>query len=162
VKQGFTLEVTEGKLIQRRADSIVEIPLREMDSLNEMYGWLVVKSGEKQIMVPPGIGGFDYLKTQLAKHRPITPLKSKTRWLSWVSTIFMIAACVVFFSSHQRRVIELSGAAIFILQASAIFSLRRFLWAKWAKGKAALLLLYYIVTLLLIVWIMLQRVKGSW
>lgn len=156
-KRKYAIEVADGKLIARPAGSAaVQISLDKIRSLEEGRGWLVVTSevGEK-IMIPQEISDFELLRRELAAHRDPTSLKQRVPLLSIFMFCLTAAAYVLLFTSHRRNVIGLSGAVALVAQAWAILPvLRR------SRGRRTPILLYYAALLLLMAWIIFQRMKG--
>jgi hypothetical protein len=72
-KKRYRIELSEGKLIQRRAGKhVVEIPTNEITSIKEIRGgWLVVTGGEpvRRIAVPLEIVGLEDLKREISENR---------------------------------------------------------------------------------------------
>ena len=89
LKRIYTVEVTDRKLIQRRAGSVVaEIPLDTITSLQEGRGWLVAKGGkpETTVAIPREISDFSLLRGELTAYGTVAQLKPrrpKPQPLSW-------------------------------------------------------------------------------
>jgi membrane protein YdbS with pleckstrin-like domain len=73
LKKRYRIEVSEGKLIQRRPGKpLVEIPTSQITSIKEIRGgWLIVIGGEpvRRIAVPLEITGVEDLKRELSENR---------------------------------------------------------------------------------------------
>lgn len=149
LKRKYSVEVTDGKLIQRRAGSAVtEIPLDKITCLQERRGWLIARSGEpeKKIAIPREISDFSQLRRELATYRTVTPMKSRVSFLSYFMLVFAAVAYFLLFTSHRHSVIRLSGATALILQAWAIISLRP--WRVKRKSFVLLLAAFYVGSVL--------------
>jgi hypothetical protein len=72
-KKRYRIELSEGKLIQRRPGKpVVEIPTNEITSIKQVRGgWLIVTGGEpaRRIAVPLEITGIEDLKRELPQNR---------------------------------------------------------------------------------------------
>ena len=159
LKEGYRVEVSDGKIIQRRPGSpFVEIPIDQIVSLHLSRGrWLVIRGGEpkRQIAVPLEIVGFESLKREISADRNAPLLRLKLPlWLYLPSASFVLA-CFFLFTSHNLAVVMGAGGAALLLQGFSIYSLRQL---KRFNQKANFLLLAYILSLVVILgWIVYQR-----
>lgn len=156
-KQRCAIELADGKLIQTRDGSVIaEIPVAEIHSLQEGWGWLVAKSGEKLIPIPVQVEDYAGLKRELSAHATITPLKPTKLLLPLLLHGLMIAGCVLVFFSHQRRVIEIAGAiTLFDLILGMVLYHRRMR----TRFSRAFFFLSYGWFILVIAWSMFIRLK---
>jgi hypothetical protein len=158
LKAGYRVEVSDGKIIQRRpGEPIVEIPVDQIASLRQSRGgWLIIKGGEpeRQVAVPPELVGFESLKQELSANRTVSPLKVKfSPWLFLPSASFVLA-CFFLLTSHNRAVVAAAGGGALILQGFSIYSLRR---RMQSNPRANFIALTYILTFLILAWIVYER-----
>ncbi|MHB8503289.1 MAG: hypothetical protein ACYDCG_02685 [Candidatus Acidiferrales bacterium] len=165
LKEGYRVEVSDGKIIQSRHGSpVVEIPVDQIASLRYGRGrWLIVRGcqPERQMAVPLEIVGFESLKREISENRTVSPLKAElSPWLFLPSATFVLA-CLFLFTSHNRVVIVAAGSAAILLQGMAgmaFFSLRH---RMPFNRKAILIVLTYILTVLVLTWIVYQRATAQ-
>jgi hypothetical protein len=158
LKEGCGVEVSEGKLIQRRPGSpAVEIPLDQISSLQQSRGgWLIVKGGEpeKRIAIPTEIVGLENLKKELSANLTASQLRIRlSPWLFLPSASFVLA-CIFLFASHRRAVVLSAGGAALLLHGFSIYSLRR---KMQPPGKANLFTLTSVAIFLIFAWIVYER-----
>jgi hypothetical protein len=158
LKEGHQVEVSDGKIIQRRPGvAIVEIPVDQIASLNQSRGgWLIIRGGEpeRQVAVPSEIVGFESLKRELSGNRTVSPLRVKfSPWL-FLPSVSFILACFFLLTSHNRSVVMAAGGAALLLQGFSIYSLRRLMRS---NRKANVVALAYILTFLILAWIAYER-----
>jgi hypothetical protein len=159
LKRGYRVEVSDGKVMQRRSGSpTVEIPLDQVASLElSRGGWLIVKGRgpKRRVAIPSEIVGFEDLKRELSGNRSVLPLKIKrSPWLFLPSASFVIA-CIFLFVAHSRAVVLAAGGAALLLEGLGIVSLR---WALRSDRRANLITLISVVTFLMMLWIVYERV----
>jgi hypothetical protein len=162
LKEGYRVEVSDGKIIQSRPGSaVVEIPLDQIASLHQSRGrWLIIRGGEpeKQMAVPLEIVGFESLKREISENRTVSPLRVKlSPWLFLPSASFILA-CFFLLTSHNRAVVMATGGAALLLQGFSIYSLR---WLMQSNQKANFVALTYILTFLILAWIVYQRATSQ-
>jgi len=158
LKEGHQVEVSDGKIIQRRPGvPIVEIPVDQIASLNQSRGgWLIIRGGEpeRQVAVPSEIVGFESLKRELSANRTVSPLRVKfSPWL-FLPSVSFILACFFLLTSHNRAVVMAAGGAALLLQGFSIYSLRRLMQS---NRKANVVAMTYILTFLILAWIVYER-----
>lgn len=158
LKQGYRVEMSDGKLIQRRPGApIVEIPVDQIASLHQSRGgWLIVRGGEpeRQLAVPSEIVGFESLKRELSANRTVSSLRVKfSPWLFLPSASFVLA-CVFLLTSHNPAVVMAAGCAALLLQGFSIYSLRRLMQS---NRKGSFIALTYILSFLILAWIVYER-----
>ena len=107
LKQGFGVEVSEGKLIQRRPGSqVVEIPLDQISSFQQSRGgWLIVRGDEqkKHIAIPTEIVNLENLKREISAPATLSQLKIRlSPWLFLPSASFILA-CIFLFASIDAQ-----------------------------------------------------------
>jgi hypothetical protein len=158
LNEGYRVEVSDGKIIQRRPGApVVEIPVDQIASLHQRRGgWLIIRGGEpeRQVAVPSEIVGFESLKRELSAHRTVSPLRVKlSPWLFLPSASF-IQACFFLLTSHNRAVVMAAGGAALLLDGFSIYSLRRLMQS---NQKANFLALTYILSFLILAWIVYER-----
>lgn len=159
LKEGYQVEVSDGKIIQRRPGSpLLEIQRDQIVSLHlsRVGRWLIIRGGEpeRQIAVPQEIAGFESLKREISANRNVPLLRlTLSPWLYLPSASFVLA-CFFLFTSHNRTVVMGAGGAALLLQGFSIYSLRKL---KRSKQKANFLLLAYILILVILGWILYQR-----
>jgi hypothetical protein len=158
VKQGYRVEVADGKIIQRRLGSpIVEVPLDHITSLHESRGgWLFIRGGDpaRQVTVPLEVIGFENLKQEISANQVVSQLRIKLSPSLFLPSALLVLACFFLFTSHSRMVVMTAGGTALLLQGFATYSLRR-LWR--ANPKASLLMLAYILTFVVLAWIVYER-----
>jgi hypothetical protein len=162
LKEGYRVQVSDGKLIQSRPGSpVVEIPVDQIASARYGRGkWLIVRGGqpERQMAVPLEIVGFENLKREILENRALLPLKIElSPWLFLPSAMFVLA-CLSLFTSHDRMVIVAAGSAAILLQGLSFFSLRHLMPS---KQKTILAALTGILTILVLAWILFQRARSQ-
>ena len=97
-KMVFTIN-SDGIARRRYGYPEVKIAFSELDTLREGPGWLIIKSVKPRgtITVPRSVGGYDALRTELARHHPISirvvfPRKSEALLtasaLSWATVLW--------------------------------------------------------------------------
>jgi len=96
LKEGYRVEVSDGKIIQSRpGSSVVEIPVDRIASLHQSRGrWLIIRGGEpeRQMAVPLEIVGFESLKREISENRTVSPLRVElSPWLFLPSASFVLA-----------------------------------------------------------------------
>jgi len=106
LKKAYRVEVSDGKIIQRRPGSpTIEILVDQIASLHQSRGgWLIIRGDEpeKRVAVPSEIVGFENLKQELSANRTVSPLRVKTSpWLFLPPGSFVLA-CILLFVSHGR------------------------------------------------------------
>jgi hypothetical protein len=154
LKEGYRVEVSDGKIIQRRPEAPpVEIPINQIVSLQLRPGrWLVVRGGEpeKQMAVPLEIVGFESLKREISANRTVSKLSP---WLFLPSASFVLA-CLLLLDSQNRTVAMGAGVVALLIQGVSIYSLRQL---RRSKQKARFLLLVYILSFVVLGWIVYRR-----
>jgi hypothetical protein len=158
LKEGFGVEVSEGKLIQKPPGSaVVEISLDQISSLQQSRGgWLIVKGNgpKEQIAIPAEIVGLESLKREISANLTVSKLRiTLSPWLFLPSAAFVLA-CIFLFASHSRAVVLGAGGAALLLHGFSIYSLRR---KMQPTGKANFLTLTSVVIFLILVWIVYDR-----
>ncbi len=158
LKEAFQVEVSDGKIIQRRTGSpIVEMSVDQIVSLHQSRGgWLIVRGGEPpmQMAIPSEIVGFEGLKREISESRTVSPPKIKlSPWLFLPSASFVLA-CVLLFVSHSRAVVMAAGGAMLLMQGFGIFSLRR---RTRSNEQANFVAAASILSFLILVWIVYER-----
>ena len=157
-KQRLTIELADGKLIQRRDGSVVaEMPVTEIQSLQQGWGWLVAKSGEKVITIPVQVVGYSQLRHELSAHAAITPLRLPGFLLALLQFGLTTAAWALLAFSHRRMVIEVSGIAALVFLTWGAFMARRRLRSKRAP---VFLALCYGWSMVVTVWFIFVRLKA--
>ena len=158
LKQGYRVEVTDGRIIQRHPQSpTVEIPINQIDSLHESRGgWLIVRGGEpkRQVAVPSEIVGIENFKRELSANRTVSPLRFKVSPWRFLPSASFILACFFLLVSHNRAIVMAAGGAALLIQGFSIYSLRRLMRS---NPKASFLTLTYILTFLILTWIVFER-----
>jgi len=162
LKEGHRVEVSDGKIIQRRPGiPIVEIPLDQIVSLNQSRGgWLIIRGGERggeperQVAVPSEIVGFESLKRELSANRTVSPLRVKFSLWVFLPSASLILACFFLLTSHNRTVVMAAGGAALLLQGFSIYSLRRLMQS---NRKVNIIALTYILSFLILAWIVYER-----
>lgn len=117
VKSTCQWELDEEKLVSRDdSGRTTEIALREIKSLRESPGWLVVYGGEppRQINVPSQVNDFEDLKGNLIAHCSISTRKRRT-FGSLRFAPFALGMIVYgfLFLSHNRAAVIASGVLPF-------------------------------------------------
>jgi hypothetical protein len=160
LKRKLRFDVSDGKIIQSSNDTAaVEIPLNNIESLQEYRGLLLVKGGEprQQMSVPREINDFEVLKRELTSYHPITVSKAKVNPFSYLPVILIIVAWFLLLTSHARPVVLVAGIAALGLQAAGAYSLLR---AFRGKSNPKFIVPILVFTWLLIAVIVFQRIKS--
>jgi hypothetical protein len=162
LKQGYRVEVSDGKIVQSRPGSpVVEIPVDQIASLHQSRGrWLIIRGcqPERQMAVPLEIVGFESLLREISESRTVPPLKVEfSPWLFLPSATFVLA-CIFLLTSHNRVIIVAAGSAAVLLQGLSFLSLRH---RMPSKGKTILIALTYILAFLILAWIVYQRATSQ-
>lgn len=158
LKEGYRVEISDGKIIQSRPGSpVIEIPVDQIASLRQSRGgWLIIRGGEpeRQVTVPSELVGFERLKQELSANRTVSLLKVKfSPWLFLPSASFVLA-CFFLFTSHNRAVVVAAGGAALLLQGFSIYTLRR---RMQSNEKATFSVLTYLLVFLILAWIVYER-----
>jgi hypothetical protein len=130
----FRFEFSDSKIIRTREESpSIEIPLDQIESLQEYRGWLVVRGGNRrrQITIPREITGFDVLKRELVARCELNPLKVKAHPSSFLPLVLMVLAYFFLLTSHSRVLVIIAGISALALQAIGTCTLTK-VW----RGKA--------------------------
>jgi hypothetical protein len=154
LKEGFGVEVSEGKLIQKPPGSaVVEIPLAQISSLQESRGgWLIVRGDEpkKHIAIPTEIVGLENLRREISGNLTVSELRIRLSPRLFLPSALFVLACIFLFASHSRAVVLGAGGAALLLHGFSIYSLRR---KMQPTGKANLFTLTSVVIFLIFAWI---------
>ena len=154
-------EIFDGKLVRSAGASLSsEIPLDQIESLQEYGSWLLVRGGNptRQIVIPKQINDFDLLEGELIRHCTPTSVKTRFRSLPFLSPILMLAVCFFLFTSHVRSVVTVAGIAALALDGIGTYSLRQVLREKKVSKLAVPTL---ILAWLLVGWIVYQRIVAT-
>ena len=161
LKRTYRVEVTDGKLIQRRSEAPdVEIAVNEIASIRQSRGgWLIVRGGEpeRQVAIPSEIVGFENLKQEIVANHTIQPLKITTSVWIFLPSLSLIVAVIVFFASHSRVLVMAAGEALLLLEALGMLSLRRNMGS---NPKANIVTIVYVLAFLLTGWVVYERVTS--
>jgi hypothetical protein len=151
----YCLELTDGKLVQRRPDRpMVEIPIDQITEIMDGRSWLFIEGGEpkKRIVVPTDVLGVKDLKRQLSSVRKISRFNPTMTFLLPLA-VFMTACAFILFS-QERIVILTSGSVAFVLGSLMVYNI----YQRTKKiPRARLVTIGWVVTLLVLVWITLER-----
>ena len=161
LKRGYQVELSDGKLIQRRLESpVVEISVDQIASLQQgRGGWFIITGGEpkRQIAVPSEIVGFESLKREISANRVVSPLRVKLSPWIFMPSASLVLACIVLFASHNRTVVMAAGGATLLLQGLGIFSLRQI---TRSSSNANVIALISILSFLMLAWVVYERVTS--
>jgi hypothetical protein len=154
LKNGYRVEVFDGKIIQTRPGSpIVEMYGDQITSVHQSRrSWLIIRGGEpeRQMAVPSEIVGFESLKREISANRSISPLKVKlSPWL-FLPSASLFLAYIFLLVSHSHAVIMAAGGAALLVQGLGIFSLRRIIQS---NRKSTFIVLVSILSFLILAWI---------
>ena len=154
-------EISDGKLIRSGGTSpSTEIPLDQIDGLQEYGGWLLVRGGNprRQITIPKQINDFDFLEQELTRHCTLTSPKAGFRPLQFLPLALMLVACFFLFTSHVRGVVTAAGLAALALEGIGTYSLRQ---ALREKKVSKLVVPTLVLAWLLVGWIAYQRIVAT-
>jgi hypothetical protein len=158
LKRSYRVELSDGKIIQRRSGSpVVEIPIDQISSIRQSRGeWLIVRGGEpeRQVGIPSEIVGFESLKREILANHPGQPLKIDTSPWAFLPSLTLIVAAIFLFMSRSHWAVMAAGAAVLLLQGLGIFSVRRIMRS---NPKPNLVAFAYILTFLVSCWIVYER-----
>lgn len=158
LRRGYRAELSDGKLIQIRPDMpVVELPIDQIASIQQGCGGTLIIRGsepEKIITIPPEITGFEDLKTQLLANRTLSPLKATLSPWALLPPLSYIAAVLVLFLTHDRKVIIAAGGAVLLVDAFWTYS---FLRLTPSNRRAKPILLAYLITFVILAWIVYER-----
>lgn len=158
LRRAYRVELSDGKMIQSRPGMpTVELPVDQIASIQQgRDGLLIIRGGEagSVIAVPSEITGFENLKKQLLANRTLSPLKVKlSPWL-FLPSLSYIAAFLVLFLAHDRRVVIAAGGALLLFQASFTYS---FMQLTSSNRRAKPVLLGYFLMFVILAWIVYER-----
>jgi hypothetical protein len=110
--------LTDKEVVRKRQGwPKVRIGLAEIKALYQRPGWLVVESNEprRTIAIPERVEGFDFLRAELTKHRPITaaPQRSPWRFISLVGSV--LGWSLVLLSRDSSAVMGAGAVALALL-----------------------------------------------
>ena len=161
VKHAYQWELTDEKLIQRHDDgNSAEIPLAQIQSLQEVRGWLQVRSPEpaRGIAIPSDIDGFEEVRRVLAARCSTLPVRVRVPLLSYLPHLVGWLAILLLFISQVRNVVVLCAVIILLWQGWAIYSLNKF-WQRRGKKIPAVFWLSWVFSLIAIAWIFFRRMR---
>jgi hypothetical protein len=159
-KQGFQWELTDDKIAQIDKDGRHgEIALNEVKSLLEYQGWLLVGGGEppRRIAIPTDLDGFEQIKQELTAHSSLAPLKVKASPLAYAPLMIGLLSSLFLFFSHLPAVVLISSAMLVLVQAWAVKLFRR-IWR--ARPIPKLFISSYVLSLLILAWLIFERLKA--
>jgi hypothetical protein len=159
-KQGFQWELTDSKIVQIDRDGRRgEIALNEIKSLHEYQGWLFVGGGEppRRIAIPTDLDGFERIKQELTTRSSLAPLKVKVSPLAYAPFMLGLLSLLCLFFSHLPAVVLISSAMLVLVQGWAIKSFRR-IWR--ARPIPKLFISSYVLSLLILAWLIFERLKA--
>lgn len=147
------LLLTDHDLTRRRKGwPDVTVGLSEIKSLRENGNWLVVESvaPKRRIVIPAKIDRFRFLRTELAKHCPITTRPS-TSILGFISMIASLLCWgMVLLSRDPSRTKVAAGAALVLLSWESVRLYRRLQESPSRSVVLACLALSWVVAILLV------------
>lgn len=158
LRRGYRVELSDEKIIQSRPGmASVELPIDQIASIQQgRGGLLIIRSGERErvIAVPSEIAGFENLKTQLLEKRTLSPLRvDLSPWL-FLPSLSYIAAVLLLFLAHDRRVVIAAGGAVLLFHAFWAYSFLRF---APSTRRAKPVLFAYILAFVFLAWIVYER-----
>ena len=131
-KRTFRVELTTDKIITKRVDHAdVEIPLNEIQSIQEVGDWLVIRGGTplRGMAIPREICDSQDLRGALERHHGITTSKVSRVALPLIATVMCGAAGItaLYFSlaSQNHEVQAVSGAILSVWFVWGLFVLIR-------------------------------------
>ena len=95
LKRTIQIQLSDDKISQLREGSpAVEMPLKQIQSLHEHRGWLIVRGGgnPNSIAIPSEVENFQELKQRLTSYCALTTLKTKMHPLSYLPIALAIAS----------------------------------------------------------------------
>jgi hypothetical protein len=159
----FEFELSDTKITQKRVGyPIVEIPLDQIESINDFRNWLVIKRGgehHQEITIPSAVSGFDELKQELSNHRAIAPPKTAPHiYAALFQLLLTIVACCFVFVSHNRSIILIAGSPILLIEGLSLYSIwrRRKKILKWKLSLAVYASMWLLTALIIY-----ERFQGS-
>ncbi|SRR6266446_1209328 len=99
LKRTFQFQLSDDGIFQMREGSpTVGMPLRQIESLREYRGWLVIRGGGQAdpIAIPSEVENFEQLKQRLTSYCALTTLKTKISPLSYLPFALAIVVYVLF------------------------------------------------------------------
>ena len=158
LRQGYRVELSDGNLIQNRPNMpTVELPIDQIASVQQGRGGvLIIRGGEpgKVITVPSEITGFENLKNQLLTNRTLSRLRVKlSPWL-FLPSLSYIAAVLILFLAHDRRVVIAAGSAVLVVHAFWTYS---FVRLTLSNRRAKPALFAHFLAFLILAWIVYER-----
>lgn len=160
LKRAFQFQLSDGSIFQiREGYPTVEIPLTQVEAIQEFRGWLIVRGGapRRHIAIPVEIEGFEELKGKLATYCAVTPLRTKISPLFFLPFVAAIVAYVLLFTTHVLAVVIVAGLAALSLQGWGFYYLRR---AYQGRPIPVLVMGVYLFTCLIIVWLVYERTRA--
>jgi hypothetical protein len=117
--------LTDKEVVRRRQGwPEVRIGLAEIKALYQRPGWLVVESNEprRTMAIPERVEGFESLRAELTKHRPITAAPQRSPW-GFVALIGSLLCWGLVLLSRDAAVVMGAGAVALALLAWESFRL---------------------------------------
>jgi len=161
LKRTLQIELSDGKLTRKMEGSpTIEIRLTRIRTISEYSGGLIIRGEEpgRRIVVPQEVNDFELLKTELRPYCALTPLKLRLLPLTFLPLALTIALYAVVLSSHNRTVVIVCGSVALALQGFGIYSLSRILRG---SARPRLFIVVHILSLLLLAWIVYQRISTT-
>jgi len=160
LKRTFQFQLSDDGIFQMREGSpTVGMPLRQIESLREYRGWLVIRGGGQAdpIAIPSEVENFEQLKQRLTSYCALTTLKTKISPLSYLPFALAIVVYVLLFTSHVVVVVAGAGCIALLLQGWGFYSLRR----AYRGRKISLLVVgTYLLTCLAIIRFVYERTRA--
>ena len=160
LKRTFQFQLSDDNIFQIREGSpTVEIPLRQIESLREYRGWLVIRGGGQTdpIAIPTEVENFEQLKQRLTTYCTLTTPEKKIPPLSYLPFALAIVVYVLLFTSHVVVVVAAAGCIALLLQGWGFYSLRR---AYRGRKMSLLVVGTYLLSCLVIIWLVYERTRG--
>jgi hypothetical protein len=149
----MTFLLTDHDLTRRRKGwPDVIVGFSEIEALRETDSWLIVESvaPKRRIAIPAKVEGFPSLRTELAKHCPITTRPSPP--ISGFVSIIASLLCwgIVLLSGDPSRTRIAAGAALVLLAWESVRLYRRLRESPSRSVVLACLVLSWVVAILLV------------
>jgi hypothetical protein len=159
-KRTFHVEVANDRIILRRAERAdTEILFTEIQSIQELTGWLVVRGGTpvRGMLIPREVSDYEGLRRELATRHGIERIDAPARSAVLPPAVFFvliqILAIYLALTSRSRALQAASEVILFVGFAWGFFILAKILKD---KAKRVWALSFYLATWICLGWILLR------
>jgi MFS family permease len=160
LKEGFQFELCDGKIIQsHEGQQTIKIPLGQIESLQEVHGWLVISGGEpaRKVAVPADVNNFEELKRELAMYQSVEKQPHRFGMTGFpLAALFLIAYLCLLTSHNTAVIMTAAGAtlALLALLSYPVWRMHRHMRPPWP------LVFIVILSWAATAWIVYQRTFG--